>query len=131
MVVGHTLGKTLVCLCFCMWRIFVRKFVGALYIHADAPAPPWLPLSIQQKVSPPTLCDYAGYTVAIPWLSFGVAWLALVCLCDHICIAYGKCIYLSSPNATPLITLHTLVSSLAILWYNFLGSDLIGFYYSL
>ena len=115
MVVGHTLGKTLVCLCFCIWRIFVRKFVGALYIHADTP---WPPLATPKY----TAKSWVPYPLVLPWLYFGVAWLVLVCICDHICIAYGKCTYLSLPNAILLITLHTLVSSLATPWYNFLGS---------
>jgi len=71
MVVEHTLGKTLVCFVFCMWRILVRKFVGALYIHADTPWPPWPTPKYTAK-------SWVPYPLVLPWLSFGVAWLVLV-----------------------------------------------------
>jgi len=102
----------------------VRKFVGALYIHADTP---WPPLATPKD----TAKSWVPYPLVLPWLYFGVAWLALVQLWYSFGIAYGKCTYLTLPKATPLITLHTLVYCLAIPWYIFLGSDLIGFYYSL
>jgi hypothetical protein len=30
-----------------------------------------------------TAKSWVPYPLVLPWLSFGVAWLALVCFCDH------------------------------------------------
>jgi hypothetical protein len=68
MVVEHTLGKTLVCFCL---KILVRKFLGALYIHADAPAPPWPTPKYTAK-------SWVPYPLVLPWLYFGITWLVLV-----------------------------------------------------
>ena len=124
MVVRHTLGKTLVCFCFLHMENFGEKICRCIVHTGGCPV---APLATPKD----TAKSWVPYPLVLPWLYFGVVWLALVQLWYSLCIAYGKCIYFSLPNATLLITLHTLVSSLAIPWYNFLGSDLIGFYYSL
>jgi len=44
-----------------------------------------------------TAKSWVPYPLVLPWLSFGVAWLALVQLWYSFGIAYGKCTHLSLP----------------------------------
>ncbi len=107
---------------------FCEKICRCIVHTGGCPrTPSCCPQALRKKLAPLPFV----ITLATPWLYLGYPLVLLGWLWYSFGIAYvlhtGNAHTLAYPNATPLITLHTLVSSLAIPWYNFLGSDLIVF----